>query len=187
VAREDRDRGDQMSGRDHSETCATCGHERGGLNDVPCLCEAHHDIDADPRLSALNDGMAIRGVAAEAIRERDRLSQRCAELEAERDALKVRQSESRALIDTMIRVHDDVEKERDAALASVEKMRTVIAQFVNAVSAARRDMDNRGKGGQHVSFHGDFCNANPSVMTRLVTWARALEVAAIDAATKGTP
>lgn len=28
-----------MSGRDHSETCTTCGFERGGLNDVLCACD----------------------------------------------------------------------------------------------------------------------------------------------------
>jgi hypothetical protein len=29
-----------MGSRDHSETCATCGFERGGLNNVPCACDA---------------------------------------------------------------------------------------------------------------------------------------------------
>lgn len=26
-------------GRDHSETCETCGHQRGGLDNLECLCD----------------------------------------------------------------------------------------------------------------------------------------------------
>jgi U3 small nucleolar ribonucleoprotein component len=182
-----------MSGRDHSETCATCGHERGGLNDVPCLCEAHHGIDADPRLSALNDGMAIRGVAAEAIRERDRLSQRCAELEAEVAKLKrtekflryyecsddaVRMMTEAALkavedmpmegdVENLVMNLDQFRKQRDEARTDAEKMRDLLAAAV--------EWRMHGEGQSHCEEEG--CRCTEQLLRE-----------AIDALTKpGTP
>lgn len=59
-----------------------------------------------------------------------------------------------------------------------ERLRIVCQQFRHAVSAANRNNDRRGRGGQQVSFHGDFCSAQPSVLTQLTRWAREMETAA---------
>ena len=66
--------------------------------------------------------------------------------------------------------------QRDQLAAELARIHPLIADFVRTVSAARRNMD-RQPGGQHVSFHGDFCNTNPSAMSRLVWWAREMEKA----------
>jgi CTP:molybdopterin cytidylyltransferase MocA len=72
--------------------------------------------------------------------------------------------------------YDRIVKERDQLAAELARVRPVIAGFCETVSAARRNME-RAPGGQHVSFHGDFCNTNPSTMSRLVRWAREMEKA----------
>lgn len=67
--------------------------------------------------------------------------------------------------------------ELDAARATIAKLRQVAAAFVRTVSSARRAIEQRGRGGQHVSYHGDFAAASPSVITNLVWWAREIELA----------
>lgn len=65
-----------------------------------------------------------------------------------------------------------------AALQSqVDAVAPVVESFAETVKAAARAMDSRGKGGQQVPFHGDFCAAGPSVMNRLEWWARQLSTA----------
>lgn len=76
-----------MSGRDHSETCGECGMQRGGLNNYVCNCELAAESRRDgvclceARMAGEcmcgawddNAGMAVRGLASDAMRERDRL------------------------------------------------------------------------------------------------------------------
>lgn len=75
------------------------------------------------------------------------------------------------------------DRERDELRRTVETLQgqleaaapvvDLVKAFVETVNAATRHFANRGKGGQHVSFHGDFAGANPSTMSRLEWWARA--------------
>lgn len=58
--------------------------------------------------------------------------------------------------------------------AEIRRHRSAIKAFVETVEAAARANERRGKGGQQVSFHGDFCAATPSVLDRLEWWARHL-------------
>lgn len=55
--------------------------------------------------------------------------------------------------------------------------------FGDTVARAVDANAQRGRGGQHVSFHGDFCNATPGTLTRLEWWAREFKdaLAALDA------
>jgi hypothetical protein len=57
-----------VSGRDHSEICARCGFERGGLNDVLCAC----DLPWAQTLQA----------------ERDHANRELARVQAERDRMR---------------------------------------------------------------------------------------------------
>lgn len=65
--------------------------------------------------------------------------------------------------------------ERNAEIANLQaelrEHRAAALAFTETVAAAVRANDNRGRGGQHVSFHGDFCAATPSVLNRLEWWA----------------
>jgi hypothetical protein len=58
-----------------------------------------------------------------------------------------------------------------------DRLRLLVAEFVHTVSAANRHHDRKHQGGQHVTFTGDFCNAPPSVMSRLTWWAREMDKA----------
>lgn len=48
-------------GRDHSETCETCGYQRGGLNDLECACVGHGVWIACEMLDRLASNLAIAG------------------------------------------------------------------------------------------------------------------------------
>ena len=50
--------------------------------------------------------------------------------------------------------------------------------FDNEVERASANIAARGKGGQQVSFFGDFANAAPSVLGRLRWWSRSFRQAA---------
>ena len=50
-----------MSGRDHSETCAFCSYERGGIMHVSCACD---DLVASSNMSGEYAGR-VRAVAEE--------------------------------------------------------------------------------------------------------------------------
>jgi hypothetical protein len=59
-----------------------------------------------------------------------------------------------------------------ATVAELERKERVVESFVDAVERAERANEQRGRGGQHVPFHGDFCNASPSVRVALKRYAR---------------
>lgn len=63
---------------------------------------------------------------------------------------------------------------RRELIDEIRETRATIESLAVSVDAARRAMELRGTGGQQVSFHGDFCNASPSVLGRLDWWIRAL-------------
>jgi hypothetical protein len=65
-------------------------------------------------------------------------------------------------------------KQLATAAPPADKVTSAILAFCDAVAAASRAHDQRGKGGQHVSFHGDFAGAHPGVLNRLEWWARHL-------------
>jgi chromosome segregation ATPase len=68
----------------------------------------------------------------------------------------------------------EVEADRAAALAKVQeagKVVEVARAFVEIAEAAIRHHENRGKGGQQVSYHGDFAMVPPSAVSRLRWWA----------------
>ncbi len=50
----------------------------------------------------------------------------------------------------------------------------VIEGFCASVESAIANA-RRGKGGQHVPFHGDFASATPSVIRQLEWWMRAMK------------
>lgn len=54
----------------------------------------------------------------------------------------------------------------------------VVQAFSDAVDAALKNNERRGKGGQQVSFHGDFASAPPSTLIQLRRWADELTSAA---------
>lgn len=89
--------------------------------------------------------------------------------DAARQAIEVlrRQDELRA--ETIARLDFDLAAER----AKMLLLRAAVEAFIETVNAAVR-ANRRGRGGQHVPFHGDFCAASPSVMGRLEWWARNL-------------
>ena len=58
-----------------------------------------------------------------------------------------------------------------------EAVTRVLAGLEDEVLRASENLRNRGKGGQHVSFHGDFASAVPSVLNRLEWWCRAFREA----------
>lgn len=59
-----------------------------------------------------------------------------------------------------------------AMLADLRSMRAVAQSLMDAAVRAGQEQARRGHGGQHVSFHGDFANATPSVLTRIEWYAR---------------
>lgn len=59
-----------------------------------------------------------------------------------------------------------------SAVAEIRHHRAAVQAFSDTVEDAVRANANRGKGGQQVPFHGDFCAATPSVLNRLEWWAR---------------
>lgn len=61
-----------------------------------------------------------------------------------------------------------VDVERCVAL-----LRSLLGEFDGAVY----HHENRGKGGQHVSFYGDFANVAPSAVGRMRWWAREMRQA----------
>lgn len=67
----------------------------------------------------------------------------------------------------------ELEFELSALSAKMLLLRAAVEAFIETVNAAVR-ANRRGRGGQHVPFHGDFCSAPPSVMGRLEWWARNL-------------
>lgn len=57
-----------------------------------------------------------------------------------------------------------------------DRVRDLAEAFVETVQAAVHN--HRGaKGGQHVSFHGDFAHITPSVVRDLERWAREFQAA----------
>lgn len=65
---------------------------------------------------------------------------------------------------------------RDQAVAERDELRKYAAAFVEQMHATEREA-NRGRGGQHVTFSGEFHPASmtPSIRSRLNWWARAFE------------
>ena len=59
----------------------------------------------------------------------------------------------------------------------LNRLRAVVADFADTVSRAERALATRNQGGQHVSFHGDFCAATPSVIIALERWVKAFDAA----------
>jgi len=66
-------------------------------------------------------------------------------------------------------------KEREELPAKLEKLRMLLQGFEEEIARAERNIQNRGKGGQHVPFHGDFANVPPFGLSRLRWWARAFQ------------
>jgi hypothetical protein len=64
------------------------------------------------------------------------------------------------------------------------RMEKVVEAFANSVDAADRADDARGRGGQQVPFHGEFCNAPPSTRSVLRRYVREFK-AALDARSQG--
>jgi hypothetical protein len=56
---------------------------------------------------------------------------------------------------------------------SEELIDSLLAEMRSAV----RHLDNKGKGGQHVSWHGDFVNASPHVVDKFRWWLREIDTA----------
>lgn len=54
---------------------------------------------------------------------------------------------------------------------------TLLDGFEREIEAAEEHLASRGKGGQQVSFHGDFAGAAPSTLGRLRWWLRAFREA----------
>jgi hypothetical protein len=67
------------------------------------------------------------------------------------------------------RLRADLEQTQGALAA----LRYKVAAFAEAVGGAVAHAQ-APRGGQHVPFHGDFCRAPPSTLSRLQWWAREL-------------
>lgn len=66
-------------------------------------------------------------------------------------------------------------QERIEALeAQLSGRKQRIAAFSDSVKRASEANLARGRGGQHVPFHGDFASAVPSVLVQLEWWAQEL-------------
>lgn len=55
-----------------------------------------------------------------------------------------------------------------------EQLERVLLSVVDTFESAVRAFRARGAGGQQVSFHGDFCNVNPSTVSRMEWWSKHL-------------
>jgi len=64
-----------------------------------------------------------------------------------------------------------------AAHEEMERMAKVVEAFVDSVERAVCANEQRGRGGQHVPFHGDFASAPPSVLIQLERYAREIKAA----------
>jgi hypothetical protein len=74
-------------------------------------------------------------------------------------------------------VSDDKQAEIDRLTKKLARLALLSEHFTDAVQRAVTEMQNRGKGGQHVPFHGDFASAPPSTLSRLGWWAREFRMA----------
>lgn len=59
-----------------------------------------------------------------------------------------------------------------------ERMLALLQCFEAEIEAAAQHLASKGRGGQHVSFHGDFAQVPPSGIGRLRWWAREFREAA---------
>lgn len=104
-----------MGSRDHSETCANCGFERGGMNDLSCACD-HVGL-------------------AEVIADRDRLAAEVERLTKERDGFRTAVGElahdRTANSDTLYQQYREMEAQRDRARAEVDRL-TVCLKRANS-------------------------------------------------------
>ncbi len=60
--------------------------------------------------------------------------------------------------------------------AARERLGQLLQAFDDEIEARAADLA-RGKGGQHVPFHGDFASVPPSALNRLKWWSRELRAA----------
>ncbi len=60
--------------------------------------------------------------------------------------------------------------------AAWERLGQLLQAFDDEIEARAADLA-RGKGGQHVPFHGDFASVPPSALNRLKWWSRELRAA----------
>ena len=98
------------------------------------------------------------------------LEARLAEVERERDEARAKAADAR----------DEAETERklsDRYHARLTTLQQAAGDFCETVEHAAACIEARGRGGQQVSFHGDFASAPPSTMGRLQWWARTLRAA----------
>ena len=58
-----------------------------------------------------------------------------------------------------------------------ERIRAVLTALTEEFQATIRHHDNRGKGGQQVTFTGDFASVGPGTLSRMRWWLREMQAA----------
>lgn len=63
----------------------------------------------------------------------------------------------------------------DVVVDENKRLRAAIQDIVDTFDAALRAHDNRGRGGQHVPYQGDFSSVPPSTLSEIRRWSRDLK------------
>lgn len=74
--------------------------------------------------------------------------------------------------ETFQKENDDLRTQLEAANAGAVALKAIAEAFASEAEAAVQHHENKNKGGQQVSFHGDFASIGPSVVGRLRWWVR---------------
>lgn len=64
-----------------------------------------------------------------------------------------------------------------ADAARIERLEAALYSMIDCFDGAVASFEDRGKGGQHVSYHGDFASIPPSAVGQMRRWSRDLRAA----------
>ena len=70
-----------------------------------------------------------------------------------------------------------MKRERDEAITHTNRLEAALYAMIDCFDGAVANHDSRSKGGQHVSYHGDFASMPPSSVGQMRRWSRDLRAA----------